>query len=172
MRILVGYASEHGSTLGVAERLAATLREYGHQVDVQPLHRDQKTAGYEAFVLGSAVHNNAWLPPAADFVRGGRQTLADRPVWLFSVGMARAVGGRFEQRSTEPREIAEFRAAVHPVDHALFAGAVQPDHLPPFGRIAFRTVGGRYGDFRDWEEIDAWAETIGLTLAERDHQLH
>ena len=32
-------------------------------------------------------------------------------------------------------------------------------------RIMVWLMGGRYGDFRDWNAIDAWTETIAKTLA-------
>lgn len=40
----------------------------------------------DAAVLGSAIHNQVWLPEAATFVMSHVRELAIRPVWLFSVG--------------------------------------------------------------------------------------
>jgi menaquinone-dependent protoporphyrinogen oxidase len=61
--------------------------------------------------------------------------LAGRPVWLFSVGLARALGGWAEAHAKEPKEIAGFRDAIHPRDHRLLAGAIERDHIPLIGRL-------------------------------------
>lgn len=164
MVVLVGYASEHGSTRGIAERIGARLGEFGSRVEVRSLGQVQDVDAYDAAVLGSAVHNGAWLKEGADFVRRNRGGLAGRPVWLFSVGLARALGGWAGAHAKDPKEIAGFREAIDPRDHHLFAGALERDHIPLIGRLIWRAMGGHYGDFRDWEEIDAWAEGIARHL--------
>lgn len=42
--------------------------------------------------------------------------------------------------------------------------AMSKDHLTPRGRAKFRLMGGRYGDFRNWEEIDSWASAVAEDL--------
>ncbi|MGW8378323.1 flavodoxin domain-containing protein [Streptomyces sp. ODS28] len=111
MEVLVGFASAHGSTRGVAERIAARLAASGLSVEARPLNVELEPSGYRAFVLGSAVHNGAWLPEAADFVRSNGAVLAQHPVWLFSVGLSRIVADRFGRLATEPRQIPEFLPA-------------------------------------------------------------
>jgi menaquinone-dependent protoporphyrinogen oxidase len=39
MRVLVAYASRHGATQGIAERIAETLRSGGFEADALPPHR-------------------------------------------------------------------------------------------------------------------------------------
>ena len=58
MLVMIGYASVHGSTEGIARRLADRLRAYGHSVDVRPLTFDALVL-YDAFILGSAVHGGS-----------------------------------------------------------------------------------------------------------------
>lgn len=164
MLVLVGYASEHGSTRGIAERIGTRLADQGHQVEVKPLDRAGSPEGYGAVVLGSAVHNQAWLEVAAGYVHDHQAALSTRPVWVFSVGLVRVLGDRFEKRGAEPKSIPAIREAIHPRDHRLLAGAVEPDHFPRTGRLIYRAMGGRYGDFRDWAEIDSWAAGIGRAL--------
>jgi menaquinone-dependent protoporphyrinogen oxidase len=164
MAVLVRYASEHGSTRGIAERIAARLREQGHEVDAGPLDRAGKPDGYGAVVIGGAIHDGAWLEEAAACVRGNLDALTRRPVWLFSVGLAPAVSGWFERHAKEPKDISGFRQAIRPRDHHLFAGALRREHLPRTGRLICKAMRGRSGDFRDWAEIDAWADAIGRSL--------
>ncbi|WP_017594149.1 flavodoxin domain-containing protein [Nocardiopsis potens] len=165
MTVLIGYASEHGSTRGIAERVALRLREQGIGAEAVRLSRAREAEAYEAAVIGSAVHEGAWLEEAADYARRNSEALARRPVWLYSVGMAGAVGGRFEALAKEPKPVAELRERVRPKGHRLFAGALRPGHLPLAGRVIYRLMRGRYGDFRDWAGIDAWAAAIAVELS-------
>lgn len=64
----------------------------------------------------------------------------------------------------EPKQLAAWRTCMIPCDHHLFTGVVRPEHVPLFGRLLFRLAGGRFGDFRNWAEIDKWAEDIAKDL--------
>lgn len=175
MDVLVGYMSSHGSTRGVAERIAARLGEQGYRVELRPLDQAGDAGGGDAAVLGSAIHNGEWLPPAAEFVRRNRNVLAERPVWLFSVAtvgdqdsmLAPTVTRILRRLGTQPKGLAAFREIIHPQDHHGFVGAVERDHYPLVGRLVYRAMGGRYGDHRNWNEIDVWADGIARQLAAR-----
>ena len=54
--------------------------------------------------------------------------------------------------------------------HRLFSGVVRKQHLTPGGRAKFRLMGGRYGDFRDWAQIDAWADAVADELHGSGHR--
>jgi menaquinone-dependent protoporphyrinogen oxidase len=135
-------------------------------VDTQPVGRVRDVGRYDAVVLGSAIHDQQWLPSATRFVRRNLDVLVDLPVWLFSVGMPGALPGPLRRlaRKQKQRVIAGFRDAVNPCDHRLFSGVIVPHQLPLIGRVIFRALGCRYGDFRDWRAIDAWAEQIARQL--------
>jgi menaquinone-dependent protoporphyrinogen oxidase len=165
MFALVGYATRHGSTREIAERIATTLVEHGATVELRTLDQVGDVRPYDAVVIGSAVYSGRWLAEATAFVRRQLPALAQLPVWMFSVGRLPGQGGLL--RSFSPpraRELAEFRARLHPRDHRIFGGAVLPERLSAVQRLVFRAAGGRYGDFRDWDEIDAWAEGIARKL--------
>ncbi|MGW5861481.1 flavodoxin domain-containing protein [Streptomyces sp. NPDC055239] len=168
MNILVGYTGVHGSTHGIAERLATRLAECGHVTVVVPLAAEQKTGGYDAFVLGSAVHHGAWLGQATDFIRSHPSTLATHPTWLYSVSVPPHAGHWPVRRSVEPRQLAGIRSLIRPWEHQMLAGAVYRDHVPGWRHLAFRARGGRYGDHRDWKAVDSWAERIHKGLASAD----
>lgn len=46
----------------------------------------------------------------------------------------------------------------------VFAGAIERNQWPLLSRLFFRTFGGRFGDNRDWPEIDAWDDGIPQKL--------
>jgi menaquinone-dependent protoporphyrinogen oxidase len=165
MFALVGYATRHGSTREIAERIATTLVERGATVELRTLDQVGDVRPYDAVVIGSAVYSGRWLAEATAFVRRQLPALTQRPVWVFSVGRLSGQGGLL-RRFTRPdgRELAQLRARLHPRDHRLFGGAVPRECLSLLQRTAFRAAGGRYGDFRDWDEVDAWADEIARKL--------
>jgi menaquinone-dependent protoporphyrinogen oxidase len=159
MSVLITYASKHGATKGIAERIAATLRQRGQDVVVQPVAAAVDLQPYDAFVIGSAVYMGSLMKEATTFVRRNRVVLAERPVWLFSSGPTG------DTPPPEPKEIAEFLAAIRPRDHRVFGGALNRQGLSFPERIIVKGVKAPLGDFRDWDEIDTWAQHIADTLA-------
>lgn len=172
MVILVGYASAHGATRGIAERIAAGLGAQGYRVQVRALDQAGDIRGYDAVVLGSAIHNGAWLPEATGFVQRNRGLLTERPVYTFSVGtvgeqssMLGSAGTRLLRALGEQKKITAVRQIVRPRGHHAFAGAVERNHYSFVGRLFLMAMGGSFGDHRNWPEIDAWAVHIGHELA-------
>ena len=167
MRILVAHASAHGSTAEIAERIAARLRARGNEVAVAAVESGPPVEDFDAVVLGSAIHDRAWLPSATAFVTENARALAARPTWLFSVGMVDALPRPLRKwAATEGSQvIAPFLASIRPRGAELFSGVVREEDLPRVGRALLRLVGGRFGDFRDWASIDAWAYAIVDQLA-------
>ena len=172
MAILIGYASAHGSTRGIAERIAARLGRQGFETVTRAMDQVDDAASYDAFVLGSAVHNQAWLPAASAFVQRNTEALAARPVWLFSVSsvgdhgsfFSHLVARLFRKVRSESKEVAGYRKALHARDHHGFAGAIERSHWSLPGHLFLKALGGHYGDHRDWDEIDEWADDIAREL--------
>jgi len=164
--VLVGYATAHGSTREIADRIADRLAADDVKVELRPMTDVRAVEGYDAVVLGSAVHDQRWLPEAAAFADRLRSELVAKPLWAFSVGMPGAMPRA--PRSIAMREEAEIREvdveSLRPRDHHLFTGVIRPEHLPLFGRVVMRVMGVRFGDFRDWAEIDRWADDISAAL--------
>lgn len=178
MRVLVAYASRHGATQGIAERIAETLRAAGLDADARPARSVTSLDGYDAFVIGSAAYMNRWLSDASNLVRRSRRPLRDRPVWLFSsgpIGGEIDAKGRDQRTASVPRDIIEFAPMLKARDHHVFFGAYEVErkpiglaerlaapflsHLPAAARAAMPT-----GDFRDWPEIEGWARGIARDL--------
>ncbi|MBO1333028.1 flavodoxin domain-containing protein [Streptomyces sp. VRA16 Mangrove soil] len=170
MPVLVAYASAHGSTREVAEHIAARLGRRGLDAVTAPLDTDPDPCPWQAVVLGSAVHDGAWLPPAEAYVRRRGAALRGRPVWMFSVGMSAALPRplrRLASRAEQP-PIARLVTVVRPREHRRFSGVIRRDQLDRRGRVVFRLLGCRYGDHRDWPGIDAWADAVAAHLTGTD----
>ena len=84
--ILVAYASKHGATAGIAERVAEGLLASGQDARALPVANVGNPAACSAFVLGGAVYLGRWRKEAGDFVRQNTALLATCPVWLFCSG--------------------------------------------------------------------------------------
>ncbi len=175
MPVLVTYASRHGATVGIAERIAERLRAAGLDAEARPASKVADPSRYDAFVVGAAAYMFHWLGDAVKFVRRNRELLASRPTWLFSSG---PVGtdlvdsqGRDVFESSIPQEFAELRAAVRPRGERVFFGAYDPNQKAVgFGERLVRLMPATrdampVGDFRDWPAIDAWADEIAAALA-------
>jgi menaquinone-dependent protoporphyrinogen oxidase len=161
MTVLVTYASKHGSTQGIAERIARKLRQLGKQAEARPVDEVSDPGSYEALVIGSAIYYGSWLKEATEWVRRHQAVLAERPVWLFSVG---PLGTNFMDSEQQPKEKAEFQQAIAPREQRTFFGALDPSLLSFAERMMAKALRAPVGDFRDWDAIEAWTASIARDL--------
>jgi menaquinone-dependent protoporphyrinogen oxidase len=173
MSILVAYASKHGSTGGIADRIAERLRAAGLDAEAMPVRSVRDVASYDAVILGSALYMFHWMKEARSFAGRNRGVLTRKPVWLFSSGptdMKPDAQGRGPLEISGPREIDELGEMLHPRDHQVFFGAWRREYKPigfverlamamPAARAAFPD-----NDLRDWPRIEAWADEIAAEL--------
>ncbi len=170
--ILIAYASAHGSTAEIAAHMAVRLQNAGLPAVAAPVHTLGGIGTYNAAIVGSAVHNGAWLPEANSFVESNRAQLRTVPCWLFSVG---SVGERSSFFGPGPsriiRDAQEVRShtsllvnATGARGHHAFAGAIDPKDWSALGNVFLRALGGRPGDHRSWPEIDDWTDTVIAAL--------
>ena len=175
MNVLVAYASRHGSTAGIAERIAAGLRAAGLSAEARPVAEAEEVERYDAFVIGSAAYMFHWLKEATRFVERHRALLLERPVWLFSSGPLGTdridAEGEDVLESARPKEFDELAALIRPEGFQVFFGAWDPD-APPVGLVErmMRHLPAHdqmpSGDFREWPDIDAWAAGVARRLVE------
>ncbi len=161
MTVLVAYASKHGSTQGIAERIAEKLRQLGIQAEARPLDEVSDPGNYEAFVIGSAIYYGSWMKEATEWVHRNQAVLAKLPVWLFSAG---PLGAEVKDAEQQPKELAEFQQAIRPREQRIFFGALDHQRLSFAERMVVKAVRAPEGDFRDWEAIDAWSASIARDL--------
>ena len=173
MSVLVVYSSKHGATREIAERIAATLTTSGQAAQARTTEDAGDLAGYDAFVVGAAAYYGHWLKASTKFVRTHQAELAARPVWLFTSGPLRSEAtdkeGTDPWKSARPKELDELQTVTKARDHHIFFGALDPNRLTHSERMLRRLPAGRAllpeGDFRDWDDIDAWARTIAGELS-------
>lgn len=168
IRILVTYATKHGATAEIAEKIGGVLRQDGFEVDVRPVERVSDASPYDAVVLGSAVYIGRWRREAAAFLKQHEEILAERAVWIFSSGptgredpVAAMDGWRF------PEKLRPIVERIEPRDVVVFHGILDPERLNFIERAMIDKVGAPVGDFRDWDAIASWARGIAATLRDR-----
>lgn len=167
--ILVAYATRYGSTQEVAERVAATLRDGGLEVDLQPAGQVESLEGVDAVVLGSPLYIGRWLGDAQRFLARHQQALTARRVAVFTLGPVRAGEGEWDDvRGQLEAQLAKY-PWLSPVATELFGGVYDPGRLSFLHRLlaavpASPLHGIPATDLRDWAAIEAWAGGLVATL--------
>ncbi len=160
-RVLVGYATNMGSTAAVAEKITEVLQQRGFETDIRLLKDSPRLNGYNAAVLGSAINGGLWLPESLEYLQTNRESLSRIPVAVFSVhGMA--LGESESETARRMGYLDKVRQLVTPVAEGFFAGKMQKMNW--LQARAFKFFGGTVveGDGRDFEKIAAWAREIEI----------
>lgn len=186
LKVLIAYASKHGGTQGIAQRIGTVLAGEGLlEPIVASVEEDPDPSLADACILGSGVYIGSWLKEAVDYGWRHSAELAERPVWLFSSGPLRG-SSKEKPGATDPledalgpaegpgsggrRKVAELGAAIHARDHRVFYGRFdpeQPSKSMPERLLRMLPAGKDIlppGDFRDWAVIEAWAREIAVEL--------
>lgn len=167
--ILVTYATRYGSTQEVADAIAATLRESGLQVDLQPMRKVQSLAGFRAIVMGAPLFIGRWHKDAGKFLTLHQEALRQRPVAVFTLGPAQE-----KEKDWGPvhaqldQELARY-PWLTPVALELFGGRYDPAKLNFFDKLlAIFPASPLYqmpaSDLRDWTAIRTWANNLVAVL--------
>jgi menaquinone-dependent protoporphyrinogen oxidase len=164
-KVLIAFASKYGATAEIAEKIGAVLRRSGLQVDVIPVKNVHDLADYGAIILGSAVYIGQWRKEAVKFLKTNEKILSEKQVWLFSSGptgegdpVELLQGWRF------PKGQQEIADRIQPCDIAVFHGDVDPEKVNALHKWMIDKVDSPVGDYRDWEAITVWANSIAGTL--------
>ena len=165
-KVLVAYASRHGSTEGIGQRIAATLQVKDVDATAVPIGDIKEVDGYDGYVVGSAVYALHWLrwswelrpspsglPPAASGVAVQQRTVdgrVRRPEGGCSARTSRILASR--HRGTWPRDLCRGLARGRQANRGDGEGHVPlPDGAQGAARKQYT---------RDWAAIDAFAERI------------
>lgn len=155
-RVLIAYASKHGSTEAVARAIATRLRSKGLHVDVRAAAIPTDAGAYDAVVLGGSLYMGRLHADARRFLLRNRPALESIPFAVFALGplsMDNAAGSR------EQLDRALGRAEVAPSVVEIFGGVVEPAKLRfPFNHMPET-------DVRDWAAIESWADELATLFA-------
>ena len=157
-RVLVAFASQNGSTAGIAEAVATELRRAGFAADCRPAASITDLGPYGAIILGSGVFLARRPSDGGGFIARHADELARRAVWLYSAG---PIGGADSATGDAPAD-----PSITPV--ARVAQAIGARGSAAFGtarlQVAAHDGGVPRGDYRDLERVQAWARSIAAEL--------
>lgn len=157
-KVLVAYASKHGTTSQVADSIAGTLQELGLAVEIKEAGCVHDIAPYDAVVIGGGLYMGKWHADARHMLKRHRQELAGKRLAVFGMGP----DSLDESKVAESRKQLERSLAatpeLEPIAVTIFGGALEPESWRfPFNRLpAF--------DARDWDAIRGWAEEVAAKL--------
>lgn len=163
-RVLVIYASKHGSTREIADAIADELQTAG--LDATCAGADEvEELDCDAVILGSAVYLGRWRREARRILKRYGAELAQMPFWVFSSG---PVGDPAEaaddaEKWLEPQHTIAEAVRLDARDHVVFGGSI----AHPEGRMQramARGIPDEFQDRREWEQIRSWARGIAAEL--------
>lgn len=162
-KILIAYATRHGSTAEIAEAIGKELKAAGHSVEVKEMKTVTSVEGYTAIVIGAPMYMAKYIE-AKKFVDRFREKIAGLPVAAFAVGLAAV--------SKDPRLIDETKNAlqgsldpIQPVAATLFAGRLEPAKISFITRKMVEHFGKvPAADYRDWDAIATWGREVAGKL--------
>jgi menaquinone-dependent protoporphyrinogen oxidase len=157
--ILVAYATKHGSTIEVADAVAAALRDRGHEVDVGPAADVRALDGYSAVVLGGALYMGRYHQDAVRFLKRHRHALDELPLAVFAMGPRTLADAEVASSRKQLDRALEAVPELTPAAVAIFGGAVDPSKL----RFPFKRMPA--SDARDWDAIGTWGREVGALFA-------
>jgi menaquinone-dependent protoporphyrinogen oxidase len=159
--ILVAYASQSGSTQEVAGAISETLRARGVEVDLRPIRKVEKLAGYSGIVLGAPFYMFHWHTDARRFLARFQHELTHGlPIAIFAGGPIEDTREQWQDRRHDlDQELAKF-PWLTPVSVQLIGGKFDPTKLRfPYNLLpALRNMPAC--DLRDWDAIRAWASSL------------
>jgi menaquinone-dependent protoporphyrinogen oxidase len=161
-KILVAYATIHGSMQEIAEVVASLFREKGMAVDLLTLKNVKTLDGYQAVVMGAPLYMFHWHKDARRFLSRFQKDLqTGLPVAVFAGGPFGAGDEKewSEVRRQVDQELAKF-PWFKPVSVELVGGKFDAAQLKfPYNLIpAMKQIPAN--DLRDWEKIKGWAAEL------------
>jgi len=159
MTILVAYGSKRGGTEGLADMVAADLRDEGFEVELLPARKARRVENYEAVIVGGALYALRWHKDARRFVRRHAGELRLRPTYFFA-------SGPLDESATKQdippvKRVQALMDKVGAAGHVTFGGRLTPDAK---GFPASAMAKKHAGDWRDADQVRAWVRSVATEL--------
>lgn len=179
VRVLIVYGTTEGHTARVAERMAATIRDEGHEVEVHDSREVRHTTidrDFDGMLLGGSVHAGELQSSLREFVRKNREQVERVPAALFVVSLAAAdldeeahaelntVLEKFVQETGwRPRRVEWIAGALVYTQYNFFVRHMMKLIVKHQGRTELDT--SRDYDFTDWQGVERFAREFVAGVA-------
>lgn len=180
-RVLVLYASTHGHTAKVADRIGDVLRRGGVAARVRPLGKDAiriDPSEFDAYILAGSVHGGHHQHEVMEWISEHRTTLCTHPSAFVSVSLT-AADDTDEARATCRSMIDDVldQTGWIPSETLAVAGALQFEEYGLPTRVLMRLIARRHEqqsgvpvdlhhdtDYTDWDAVERFAEAFAASL--------
>jgi menaquinone-dependent protoporphyrinogen oxidase len=175
MKILVTYASAHGSTAEIATFIGRVLDVYSADVTVAHADTVESVDEYDAFVLGSPIHSSMWLPSLSQFMFRFEEKLTNSPVYLWiNCLIVLEEGGYDKVMEHYLWDEALKKLGVARGDVGVFSGKLDWNRISGNEKWLMSNnyegkelPGNMRGDYRDWKAIAAWVHGLAQAMHEK-----
>jgi menaquinone-dependent protoporphyrinogen IX oxidase len=192
-RVLVTYSTNSGSTAEIAADIAGELNRNGHHAEVKLMAEVTSLEAYDSVVIGAPMILG-WQNTARQFLKKHQAELANKKVAYFAAAMsltqvpgeklpqvplaldknlvsvpAKAGSLSFKERFTTLgyylKPMLQAAPAVSPLSVAFFHGKLEMFRLN-WWQAAFVMVivQATPGDYRDWDFIKSWSQSLCAVL--------
>ncbi len=184
LRALVAYGTKYGSTSKVAEKIASSIEANGVDAIVLDLRKARRSGveGFDMVVVGSSIIMDKWSKSALEFLDRNRDALSTKKVALFACsGNSYTNPEKIEQyRKIYLDDVAARFGIASSAPKALFGGEIDFRRYGPLTKAIVRSVWrdtlnglrekgvdlSKPFDFRDWDAIGRWAESLAKEVGE------
>ncbi|QSG07386.1 flavodoxin domain-containing protein [Halapricum desulfuricans] len=174
---LIAYGTSEGQTEKVADRIAETIRERGHDATALDVKGEHDVTASNAVLVGSSIHVGKHQPAVAEFVTDHGAALSERPTGFFQVSLSSATDD--EERRAEAAAYAEAfveETGFDPDRIGLFGGALRYSKYGFLKRVMLKRIAAeatgdtdtsRDYEYTDWTEVEAFADDFAAFVEGR-----
>lgn len=163
-KVLVAYATMAGSTEGVAKRIGDVLHARNIPVDVLEVTQVRDLSDYQTIILGSGIRGGTFFTDANAFIELNKSILEQKDTYVFLLCLTMREDTP-ANRLTVEGYLDPIRAQIKPKSEGLFAGAYDSSKHNFMEKLVMRAMKAPEGDFRQWDQITSWAESLAISIA-------
>lgn len=174
MKVLLVYGSRYGTAAEIAREIARVMEDGGADVDIKEDKNVKKIdpSPYDLIVVGSGIKMGKWTKNSIKFLKNNKRTLKDKKVALFvSCSAANEEKSREMGWKDYLQKVAAKYLEGEPDEMGLFGSKYDPEAkhgmmykmTMKFWKKDLEDKGydtSKPHDFRDWDEIRAWARKL------------
>lgn len=181
-RVLVLFASTHGHTAKIADRIGDVLRAEGLAARVRPLGKDAiriDPSEFDAYILAGSVHAGHHQQELMEWASEHRTILSDHPSAFVSVSLTAADDS--DEAITTVKDMIDDvldKTGWTPTTTFPVAGAFQFEEYNLATRVIMRLIARKVEhamdqkvdvhhdtDYTDWPAVEAFAKDFGATAS-------